>query len=54
MKKIFPQPTAQIELDEHELELITGGCSRRHLPPPPPKHKLPLPQPTQPGVPGAR
>jgi bacteriocin-like protein len=58
MKKILQQPAEQIELNESELEQITGG--RRHLPPPPPpkkKHPLPQPQPTlptQPGVPGAR
>lgn len=59
MKKIFRQPAEQIELDERELELITGGRScHKHLPPPPPKHKLPQPQPqpqpTHPGVPNAR
>lgn len=46
MKKILRQPAAeQIELDEHELELITGGLGRRLPPPPPPKHKHPLPAP---------
>lgn len=40
MKKIFQQPAAHIELDERELEQITGGsCSRKHkhLPPPAPR-----------------
>lgn len=46
------QPDA-LELDEHELEQITGGCGHnRHLPPPPPVHKQPLPhQPQHPALP---
>lgn len=61
MKKTLHQPTEQIELDEHELELITGGrtCYKHLPPPPPPKHKLPLPHPqpslpTRPATPGTR
>jgi hypothetical protein len=66
MKKIFQQPAAHVELDEHELAMITGGsCSHKHkhLPPPPPqKHKhsaphftLPVrPQGGQPGGFGGR
>lgn len=61
MKKIFQQPAAHIELDERELEQITGGsCSRKHkhLPPPPPQkhtHSAPhfnLPVRQQGGQPG--
>ena len=48
MKKIFQQPAEQIELDERELEMITGGkCSHKHkhLPPPPQRgHNDPAPR----------
>jgi hypothetical protein len=56
MKNNFQQP-AQVELDEQELEMITGGCSHKkhekHLPPPPPSHhgKPPVHHPGQPPVP---
>lgn len=63
MKNNFQQP-AQVELDEQELEMITGGCSHKkhgkHLPPPqhpgkPPVFhpgQPPLPYPGKPGFPG--
>jgi hypothetical protein len=55
MKNDFQQPAEQVELDEQELEQITGGChtSRKppkHLPPPPP-HNHPAPHPAQPPMP---
>lgn len=45
------QPNA-LELDERELEQVTGGCGHnRHLPPPPVHKKQPLPQPQHPVLP---
>jgi hypothetical protein len=66
MKNNFQQSAAQVELDDQELEQITGGCSsshkkknEKHLPPPPPHGKPsvhhagqpPLPYPGQSGFP---
>lgn len=59
MKNNFQQPAAQVELDDQELEQITGGCSsshkkknEKHLPPPP-HGKPPVHHAGQPSLPYA-
>jgi hypothetical protein len=56
MKDNFQQPVEQVELDEQELEQITGGCHtshkpNKHVPPPPPHNNKPAPHPAQPPLP---